>query len=144
MIRILPLLVAALTLTACAGGPDHREIKQISTDLFDAMERRDVDLASRLLIHEGTISSVRADGTDDTITLGTWLDSLSEGDAVLHEEFTGNPVIMVEGDVAMLWGEYKFWIDGEPSHTGIDVFTFVRTDDGWKLAGGVYSVIPIE
>ena len=40
---------------------------------------------------------------------------------------------------------YTVGQEGPPVQvTGIDVFTFVRTDEGWKLTGGVYSVIPVD
>ena len=31
---------------------------------------------------------------------------------------------------------------GQVRCEGVDIFTFVRTDDGWKLAGGVSSFTP--
>ena len=35
---------------------------------------------------------------------------------------------------------YDFHRDGEFSHCGVDAFTLVRTESGWKISGGVYTV----
>ena len=31
--------------------------------------------------------------------------------------------------------------EGERSHGGTDAFNLVRTDQGWRIAGGTYSVV---
>ena len=40
----------------------------------------------------------------------------------------------------MVWTPYDFHIDGRFSHSGIDVFTVVRTADGWRIASIAYTV----
>jgi hypothetical protein len=147
-------LVVAAGLAGCAGGSgDHREILDLSTDFFDAMERRDVALAERLVVPEGVWVSVRPSAPGAPGTTGReirsfsnadWMQGLAGREEEVRETFTGRPFIMVEGDVAMLWGEYAFEKDGALSHTGIDVITFVRTDDGWRIAGGAYNVVPAD
>lgn len=49
------------------------------------------------------------------------------------EEIMVDPVIAIDGDVAMVWGEYVFRIDGEISHCGVDHFDLVRRDGAWKI-----------
>ena len=46
----------------------------------------------------------------------------------------------VHGLIATVWAPYDFWIDGKLSHCGIDAFDLIKTEDGWKIAGGVYTV----
>lgn len=149
MIRpILVVAAAATILTGCAGNSaDHREILRVTESFFDAMERQDADLASQILVPEGAFISARRgpDGerTTQSMSNADWIDRLTARGSAVREKLTDRPLILVEGDVAMLWGEYLFEIDGEPSHTGIDVIAFVRTRQGWKIAGGAYSVIPV-
>lgn len=49
------------------------------------------------------------------------------------EEIMVDPVIAIDGDIAMVWGEYIFRIDGEISHCGVDHFDLVRRDGAWKI-----------
>jgi len=39
-----------------------------------------------------------------------------------------------------VWAPYDFWIDGKLSHCGTDAFDLIKTEDGWKIAGGVYTL----
>ena len=49
------------------------------------------------------------------------------------EEIMVDPVIAIDGDIAMVWGEYVFRIDGAISHCGVDHFDLVRRDGAWKI-----------
>jgi len=139
-------LFVGILLSGCAGaGGDKREILAVTDDFFEAMASRDVELASTVVVPEGAFVSVRP-GNDGPEGGGSsnaeWLARLPNRESDVRERFTGSPLVLVEGDVAVLWGEYEFEVDGKQTHTGIDVFNFVRTEDGWKLAGGVYSATP--
>lgn len=49
--------------------------------------------------------------------------------------------MLIEGDAAVVWGRHGFEVDGELSHVGVDAFHLLRTEEGWKVAGGAYSVV---
>lgn len=53
-----------------------------------------------------------------------------------------DPKVVVDGDWAMVWGRYVFWVNGKVSHCGIDQFNLVRTDAGWKIANGASTIDP--
>ena len=42
----------------------------------------------------------------------------------------------------MIWTPYDFHIDGAFSHSGVDVFTLLRTPAGWRVASISYTVDP--
>ena len=50
------------------------------------------------------------------------------------------PEVMISGPLAMVWLPYDFHTNGEWSHCGVDVFTLLRTEAGWRIAGLAYSV----
>jgi len=136
-------------LCGCAsGGGDRRAVLDATESFFRAMEERDVALGSRVVVPEGVFVSVREGEEGErevrTMSNGEWLAGLADRESAVRETFTGRPHVLVEGDVAMVWGEYAFEVGGARRHTGMDVFTLVRTDEGWKIAGGAYSVEPVE
>ncbi len=51
-----------------------------------------------------------------------------------------DPTVLVDGDLGMVWTPDDFWIGDQFSHCGTDVFTIMRTDDGWRLAAIAYNV----
>lgn len=48
--------------------------------------------------------------------------------------------VLVSGPIAMVWYPYDIYVDGAWSHCGIDIFSLVQTDEGWKIGSIVYSV----
>jgi hypothetical protein len=46
----------------------------------------------------------------------------------------------MQGRIATVWAPYDFWIDGKFSHCGVDAFDLIKTDKGWRIAGGAYTV----
>lgn len=68
---------------------------------------------------------------DDAVTLS------EDPDPLLERMW--DPIAMVHGPLAMVWTPYDFWVGGEWSHCGIDIFTLVETDDGWKVSSISYT-----
>lgn len=50
------------------------------------------------------------------------------------EEVMPDPIIAIDGDVAMVWGRYVFRIEGAISHCGANHFDLIRRDGVWKIA----------
>ena len=49
---------------------------------------------------------------------------------------------MIGGPIAVVWGEYEFFINGERSHCGVDVADVVKLDGKWKIANFMWTVEP--
>lgn len=154
LLGLLCLLVGA----GCASSPardasprasdDRKAILAVVQAFFDTMTARDADAAERLLIPEGVLVSTRIDPKTRARSIRTmsnadYVAQLRTGAEILRERMI-DPLVLVEGDVATVWTRYTFERAGVLSHTGYDAFNLVRTPQGWKIAGGVYSVVPPE
>jgi hypothetical protein len=132
----------ALALQATPSGsvaplsPEHNAVTAPVNAVFDALAARSAegleahfDPAAQLtVVHE------RADGPNHVTHL-TWQQfagGLQPGPEKL-EEVMFNPTVAVDGDVAVVWGEYVFRIDGRLSHCGVDHFSLVRQAGVWKI-----------
>ena len=58
------------------------------------------------------------------------------------QEYMYDPKVVVDGDWAMVWGRYVFFVSNKLSHCGIDQFNLVRTPEGWRLANGASTIDP--
>ena len=56
------------------------------------------------------------------------------------ERWTKEPTVLIRGPIAVVWGEYEFWIDGEFSHCGVDSTDLVKVDGEWKVANFMWTV----
>ena len=55
------------------------------------------------------------------------------------DEAISNVRIDTDGDIAQVWFDYSFVNDGYKENWGKESWQMVRTADGWKIAGGVWS-----
>ncbi len=149
------LTATLLALSACSTTPvcgrrdgdgtvaaDRAAALAAVEELFAAMATRDVARAAAVTVPEGIfVVTSTTDGVRRQRVAGlkAFLDQLGSGTSKLDERFTQTPTVLVDGDVAVVFGPYDFLIDGALSHTGVDALTLIRTDGGWRLTGGVYS-----
>ncbi|MFT5142746.1 MAG: hypothetical protein ACI80V_003530 [Rhodothermales bacterium] len=49
------------------------------------------------------------------------------------------PTVMVDGDLAVVWTRYDFWLDGQFSHCGTDTFTMMKDGETWRMASLAYN-----
>jgi hypothetical protein len=109
---------------------------------FDTMTAADVDGARRILQPQGRFHAMRMrDGKPDvrSFTNEEYFAQLQAGKQQMRERMW-NPEVRISGLIASVWAPYDFWIDGKFSHCGIDAFDLIKTEEGWKLAGGVYTL----
>jgi hypothetical protein len=109
---------------------------------FDTMASRDVEGARTVLMSEGRLFSVR-EQNGQAVTRASSIQDYLEGLAKrpqAYRERMWNPEVRVHGPIASVWTPYDFWVDGKFSHCGVDAFDLVKTSDGWKISGGIYTV----
>ena len=83
-----------------------------------------------------TVVLERPDGSIgvETLTRETFAAGLQPGPERL-EEVMPDPIIAIDGDIAMVWGRYVFKLDGRVVHCGSDHFDLIRRDGVWTIAG---------
>jgi hypothetical protein len=143
MLMVFPVLAAAQDAAKTPQIDDEKAaVLAALQKFFDTMATRDVEGARAVLMPEGRLFSVR-DQSGQSITrsqsIQEYLDALGKRTQAYRERFW-SPEVRVHGPVGAVWTPYDFWVEGKFSHCGIDVFDFVKTAEGWKISGGVYTV----
>lgn len=139
------IAVALLPASVLAQGSDAKEREAILATVqkfFDSIATRDAAAARSVLVLDGRIvSAVDGEGPARvrSRTFQEFVDGLGTGNQKFLERFW-NPEVRIQGPIAVVWTPYDFWIDGKFSHCGIDAFDMVKTPEGWKISGGVYTV----
>ncbi|UCF06088.1 MAG: nuclear transport factor 2 family protein [bacterium] len=123
---------------------DKDEILTVVQKFFDSMAARDTGMARELLLIDGQYYGVREDL--DTLHIKRrahldYIESLSETEDEYNERIW-NPTVMVHGRIAVVWAQYDFHINGKFTHCGVDAFTLIKTQNGWKIAGAAYTIEP--
>lgn len=125
------------------GAPSEREAVLAAVQTFlDTMAANDAAAARRVLVPEGRFFFMREEKGESvlrSVSNAEYLDRLATRKTRSRERIW-DPDVRIHGSIAVVWTRYDFWIDGRFSHCGVDAFDLVKTAEGWKLAGGVYTV----
>jgi hypothetical protein len=147
MQKIFLILLISTGLTGFAQQNDEADKKIILEKVelfFQSLEKQDTALYASLFMPESQGWSVRM--RNDSFILNNWKNAervkrLINPSATVQEKILSYE-IKIHQQIAMAWVPYTLSISGKFSHCGIDVFTFLKTSEGWKIVSCVYSVEP--
>jgi len=142
MIAIAIAVLVTATLAAQSANSEKDAVLKAVQIFFDTMAAKDVEGARAILQPQGRFSAMRMrDGKPDVRAFSNeeYFADLQASKQKMRERIW-NPDVRINGLIATVWAPYDFWIDGKLSHCGIDAFDLIKTEEGWKIAGGVYTV----
>ena len=138
------LVAAAGPLAAQDGaGGDGAEEQVLAAvqALFDAMAARDSAAVADVLIGDGVyfVAGVRDGGPVHAIASQADFPALVGAQPAPLIERMWDATVLVHDPIAIVWTPYDFHVGAEFSHCGVDAFSLVRTPEGWKIAGIVFT-----
>lgn len=143
---ILATAVALLVTPASPAGAtpaeDRREILGVIQQFFDALAARSPERVMALVAAEGTLTAHatrRGISRTHSERWREWADGLRQGNERL-EEVMHAPEVRVRGNMASVWAQYSFRIDGRFSHCGVDNFDMARIDGRWRIVNLSFTV----
>ncbi|OYY77494.1 MAG: hypothetical protein B7Y43_10625 [Sphingomonas sp. 28-62-20] len=110
--------------------------------VFAAIAAGDGEMLRPMLRADGNLF-VASEGEDGSrkithLTMADFMARLKPGGPKLEERLY-DPAIEIDGDIALVWGRFNFYIDGKLHHCGYDHFDLVREGGNWKIANITYS-----
>jgi predicted enzyme related to lactoylglutathione lyase len=135
-LSLLLLLLAAAPAPAAAQADDRQAVLALVDRLFAGLKAGDT-AAMRAVLHpaariiqtgtrEGT-PFARVNSADD------FLRSIGAAAGRKLEERTYNPDVRLDDNLATVWVEYDFLVDGAVNHCGVDSYQMVRGSGGWQI-----------
>lgn len=141
------LIVLTIGVSQPCRADAEAEVLAAANALFVAIEAGDAERFAALQIPEGASLSMRA--TED----GQYTQRLrrnkelfalvAEPGRRLKEVWLGQPQVLVDGPIALVWGRYRFYVDDEASHDGANAMQFIRDGERWVLANWTWTVEPL-
>ena len=111
---------------------------------FKALETKDTFLYKTLVYPNAQIWTIRPQPDTLKTAMRSFSDDfkrLATMELVIQEKLLSSE-INIHQNIAVAWVPYTLSLSGKFSHCGIDVFTFLKTLEGWKIVSTVYSVEP--
>jgi hypothetical protein len=131
---------------AFAGDTERDAVLAVVARSFDAIASKGphtADIWREVLLPTGSMSSVRErDGklvvhAEDFAAHYERLTTRQDPNPYLERMW--DPTVLIDGDLAVVWTRYDFWLDGTLSHGGTDVIVLLRTDEGWRIASFAWT-----
>lgn len=142
-LAIAAALFAAAPLAASSPTREQLEVMTAVHDFFDALRSADKTALARQMLPEGVIfvhnrmkpDAPRVDVVPVAKHLERWASSPAQVDEFMHFE-----TVLVDGDMAQVWGPYVFTVMGKMSHCGINSLSMVKTESGWKVGNTSFTM----
>ncbi len=139
-IILIVILVALVVPLSAQSAAEREAVLKTMQVFFDTMTARDVEGARAILVPQGRFHAMRSGKPEPgALSNEEYLAQLQASKQTMRERIW-NPEVRIHGRIATVWAPYDFWIDGKYSHCGVDAFDLIKTEAGWKLAGGTYTV----
>ena len=131
MLLLTPGLAAAQT------AADTAAIVQVTTNIFDAMRKRDTTLLRSAFSPEAQLITVATarDGSPRIVMEKpqTFIDAVSQPSDSVWDERTYTTEVRINGRLATVWMEYDFYLGSQFSHCGVDAFQLAKYAEGWRV-----------
>jgi hypothetical protein len=145
-IQLSFIIILFLTLstyaTAQAPQDETKNILSVIQTFFNSIEKRDTVMFNGVFLPQAHMFIARPlNDTTQYISKSAVGRSMFKSNTSYRETMRDKGVkFEVHQNIAMAWVPYDFHVNEKFSHCGIDVFTLMKTKQGWKVALVAYTV----
>ena len=127
-------------LSAQSAAGDEAAARAVADSALAAITRSDFIALTDLMLDSAVTFSAGLRNGEYRIQFRNRAQQRATSSGGRYVERGFNPEVRVSGPLAMLWLPYDFYRDGEWSHCGVDLFTLIKSDGGWRIATVAWSV----
>lgn len=138
---LFALAVGPASPAAAQAAPNERpRVMAVVDSALAAITREDLNAFANLLLDEAlTFPITERDG------VGRYRVRTKEASRVApggedYVERGFDAEVRIAGAMAVVWLPYDFYFNGQWSHCGVDAFTLIRVEAGWRIAALAYTV----
>lgn len=147
MKKILVTIIFALSLSlvVSAQKQDEKDALGVVNTMFKEMANHNPTAIAALYTKEANLTAIikGKDGKNRIMvfTGEAFSKNFAEKRGEIFEDMYA-PIVKVDGDLAMVWGRYVFFVDSKISHCGVNAFHLVKTETGWRIANASSTIDP--
>lgn len=120
---------------------EEKKVLQVAQQFFDALEKQDTAAFQQIFLRDAHNYYVLDE--NDSLRVGSQR-SLSykfrPGQIIKERMRQAGVRVLIHDAIAAVWAPYDLWINDDFSHCGVDVFTLMKTAQGWKIASIAYTI----
>ena len=139
-LRCICLLGLMLSCFLSSAQNEKENVLRVVRDFFDTIEKSDSVKFKDMFLPEARFHIARSEGSKMKYATRLAAVPFFKPPTQYSERMRATGVkVEVHQQIAMAWVPYDFYVDNKFSHCGIDVFTLMKTDTGWKIASLSFS-----
>lgn len=130
-------LILTIVSTTVFAQTDGAAVKQAVNSLFEGMKKSDTAMIRSAFTANSLLQTVikNKEGKVSIVSdpLDSFLLSISKPHTDIYDERIEFDAIKIDGELAMVWALYKFYVGDKFSHCGVDAFQLVKVNNEWKI-----------
>lgn len=130
-------LILTIISTTALAQTDELAVKDVVNRLFIGMKRSDTAVIRSVFTEKAILQTIikNKEGKVSIVQepLDSFLTSIAKPHSQPYDERITFDVVKIDGDLAMVWAPYKFYVGDKFSHCGVDAFQMVRLKGEWKI-----------
>ncbi|MFC5192422.1 nuclear transport factor 2 family protein [Algoriphagus aquatilis] len=134
------ILSALLAFMFCLSGfsqSEEKAVEDVIRSLFEGMKTKNAEQVSAAFYSEGLMQTVQAKPEGSSVGSNSVADfvkriATTPAETTLDERILDYQ-IKVDGTMASAWTPYRFYVNGNFSHCGVNSFQLVKMAEGWKI-----------
>lgn len=123
--------------TAAFAQNDEPAVKQTVNRLFEGMKKSDTAMIrstfSSSVILQTILKSKEGKTIVESEPLDSFLVAIAKPHTQVYDERIVFDVVKIDGELAIVWAPYKFYLGDKFSHCGVDAFQLVKINEEWKI-----------
>ncbi|AMQ54943.1 nuclear transport factor 2 family protein [Algoriphagus sanaruensis] len=119
------------------GQTPEQEVESVIRSLFEGMKSKNADQVAAAFSKDALMQTVIAKPEGSSVGSNAVADFVQRiastpAETMLDEQILDYQ-IKVDGTMASAWTPYKFFVNGNFSHCGVNSFQLVKLAEGWKI-----------
>lgn len=131
------LIILTFISTTAFAQNEEAAVKQAVSKLFEGMKTSDTVLIRSAFTGSPILQTVVKNREGKTIVLTEPLDSFLVAIGKPHQEIYDEQIrfdqVRIDGELAMVWAPYKFYLGSQFNHCGTDSFQLIKINGEWKI-----------
>jgi hypothetical protein len=139
--RVLILITFLATITVVEAADVKKEVLAVADSALKLISSENFQELSELMVEEAVSYTVSVNDGEYRLRVRTWAESrdIKTDDDIVERGF--DPTVLVSGPLATVWYPYDFYLNGDWSHCGVDVFVLGLTENGWRILSMAWNAM---
>ena len=112
-------------------------VKAAINSLFDGMRTSDSTLIRKAFASKSIMQTIATSKEGKASVRSESIDGFIKSVATPHPEKYDERIVftkvLIDGNLASVWTDYKFYVGDKFSHCGVNSFQLFKSEEGWKI-----------